>query len=417
MGLRSSSAPRVIGAAVGAAVALSLSTPLVLQLLRQRLRDEAGGVSKQALPGIARLSELRTSVRLYSESMARHDLAHADDDLHQLRFRWTAFQAIPEENGERPFRAAAGRELARLSAAGTVPDDGVGRTVARLDALLAELVRNEAACVERRLSAIERLRDVELGLTLLIDAVAVALAAGAVVLAWRTVREYEARLAQRTSALDRFAERVAQVLVRPLAAVSMSLEGVGRFRVGRRGRRRIERCVRTLGRLRGATQEMLTFARAGGAPQPGARAPVAATVSKVLQEVNPLADAQQVSIAVERLPEGDAACTPALLSRVVAALLTHAIEDVRRASRRQVTIRSASTERWIRIAVADTGPGMDDVARRQAFEPCLRPGASGPGGLGLAITERIVARHGGRVGVRSIPGVGSCFWFELPAAA
>jgi signal transduction histidine kinase len=37
-------------------------------------------------------------------------------------------------------------------------------------------------------------------------------------------------------------------------------------------------------------------------------------------------------------------------------------------------------------------------------------------GLGLYISKTIIERHNGALGVESVPGVGSCFWFAIPLA-
>ena len=71
---------------------------------------------------------------------------------------------------------------------------------------------------------------------------------------------------------------------------------------------------------------------------------------------------------------------------------------------------------WLRFEVSDTGPGFGaDVARRlfSAFEqgdPSIARRHGGTG-LGLAITRRIAEMMGGEVGLASEPGRGSHFWF------
>lgn len=71
------------------------------------------------------------------------------------------------------------------------------------------------------------------------------------------------------------------------------------------------------------------------------------------------------------------------------------------------------------VAVRDTGPGIDPEALPHIFERFFRGDvahsrASGGTGLGLAIVRNLLRRMGGRISVRSEPGVGSEFLVELP---
>jgi PAS domain S-box-containing protein len=75
-----------------------------------------------------------------------------------------------------------------------------------------------------------------------------------------------------------------------------------------------------------------------------------------------------------------------------------------------------------RVSVRDLGPGLTPEQQQQVWERFYQvaaPGRQGPDrglGLGLAITRAIIEQHHGQVGVQSVPGQGSTFWFSLPLA-
>jgi signal transduction histidine kinase len=73
----------------------------------------------------------------------------------------------------------------------------------------------------------------------------------------------------------------------------------------------------------------------------------------------------------------------------------------------------------VRFEVRDTGEGIPAEHLDRIFERFYRvPGArSGATGLGLYLSREIVRAHGGEMGVESVLGQGSRFWFTLPLAA
>ncbi len=70
---------------------------------------------------------------------------------------------------------------------------------------------------------------------------------------------------------------------------------------------------------------------------------------------------------------------------------------------------------WV-ISVRDNGIGIDPLYQGSVFQIFRRlHGRDIPGtGIGLALSQRIVAAHGGRMWVESEPGVGSTFYFSIP---
>jgi signal transduction histidine kinase/CheY-like chemotaxis protein len=106
----------------------------------------------------------------------------------------------------------------------------------------------------------------------------------------------------------------------------------------------------------------------------------------------------------------------ARVRQVLANLLDNAIKYTVR-GRVEVRVEQLA-DHQLRFAVADTGPGLADDELTTAFEAFSRVDRTGAGvhgaGLGLSLSRRLAQLMGGDVSAQSAPGVGSCFWLDLP---
>lgn len=77
---------------------------------------------------------------------------------------------------------------------------------------------------------------------------------------------------------------------------------------------------------------------------------------------------------------------------------------------------SSEAGRMIRVAIADTGPGIPDEMKERIFDPYYTTKKHGTG-LGLAMAYRIIQDHGGKISMETGPG-GTTFFIDLkPSAA
>jgi two-component system phosphate regulon sensor histidine kinase PhoR len=102
-------------------------------------------------------------------------------------------------------------------------------------------------------------------------------------------------------------------------------------------------------------------------------------------------------------------------------VLTNLIDNAIKFNRAKGSIKlfSSETTGSIKIVIEDSGMGIPEKDITRIFERFYRVDKAhsrqlGGTGLGLSIVKHIVELHGGAVGVESVEGLGSKFWFTLP---
>jgi signal transduction histidine kinase len=192
---------------------------------------------------------------------------------------------------------------------------------------------------------------------------------------------------------------------------------------GSRERRRLELVQKGAERAREVAAQMLAFSREDKVET----APV--DFPAVLREAMELLRASlpaTIRLETRISPVPPIVANAGQLSQVIVNLVTNASQAIGTAMGViDVTLEpsapppavGAKGGAWVRLAVVDTGCGMDEATRRRIFEPFFTTKQVGQGtGLGLSVVHGIVSAHGGTIEVSSRPGDGTRFDILLPAA-
>lgn len=226
-------------------------------------------------------------------------------------------------------------------------------------------------------------------------------------------RHAEAREAE----YRRAAEQIAHDVLNPLSAARISVQTVLR-RLDGPDYDMLARAERSLGRAEQIVNGVMDFARANSPlVGPLETTDLGRVVEDVIETLVQQASAADEVLIIEHLDPVEVSCNEGLICSAVSNLLRNAINYTSESVERRIAIRVVDGGAIGRFEVEDTGPGISDELADHIFDPYVR-GATArakPGlGLGLATVRRVIEAHGGRVGVHSAVGQGSCFWFELP---
>lgn len=231
-------------------------------------------------------------------------------------------------------------------------------------------------------------------------------------------RDFDSMAVQLQALVDgqrRLFHDVSHELRSPLARIQAAI-GLARQQPGRSAQT-LERIERESVRMDKLIAELLTLARLEAGAQSLQGTPV------VLEELlNDLVDDAQLE-ATARSCRVQLIAGLAVQVRGDASLLRSALENVVRNAVKHAPQGSVvsialqfGAEGCVEVTVRDQGPGVPAEALAAIFKPFFRSGAQGSDGhgLGLAITQRIVAMHGGRVWAENPSGGGFAVHISLP---
>jgi PAS domain S-box-containing protein len=235
------------------------------------------------------------------------------------------------------------------------------------------------------------------------------------------VERRTAELAASNRELEAFSYSVSHDLRAPLRAI----DGFSAMIAGRYGELLDAEGKRLLGIVRKNAQRMalliddlLAFSRLGRREMRIARLDMSVLVRAAFDEVVDAGGRARVSFRVGSLPgaDGDAA----LLRQVWVNLLSNAVKFSSGREQAVVEVDGALEDGRAVYRVRDNGVGFDMAHAGKLFGVFQRLHGADEfegTGVGLALVQRIVHRHGGRAWAEGEPGRGATFSFDLPAPA
>lgn len=233
------------------------------------------------------------------------------------------------------------------------------------------------------------------------------------------LKETVERLEASNERLEQFAHAASHDLQEPMRMVSTYLQLIEHRaddELTDDTKEFLEYAVHGADRMRAMIGNLLTYSRIETEGNPFKPVDLNAVLEDVLDDLQVKIEENNGEIIAETLPnvEGD----EVQLRRVFQNLLNNAIRYSGEEPPRVHIAAKRDGDEWV-ISVNDEGIGIDPEDADRIFNVFQRIDTNDnpdTGGIGLALCERIVERHGGDIWVESEPGHGATFYFTLPYA-
>ena len=232
----------------------------------------------------------------------------------------------------------------------------------------------------------------------------------------------QTQLVRSNRELKNFAYIVSHDLQEPLRKMKsfsqlLAKECQSQFTNNKKALRYLDYIIDAADRQRNLIQALLNYSRLGKNDSPKVSIDLNYVVEKVLEDLSlPIAETQAI-VTMSDLPTVQASATQ--MAQLFLNLIGNGIKFQGDATPRIRIEAKLQPEEWL-ISVQDNGIGIKPQYAERIFQIFQRLHSrseySGTG-IGLAICQKIVEGHGGRIWVASEPGQGSSFYITLPVSS
>lgn len=221
--------------------------------------------------------------------------------------------------------------------------------------------------------------------------------------------------AERLAALGRMASAILHDLRTPIGGMMRCVEALGQEELPQDARNRLAvSTLEMMNRLYHMAQQVLDYSR-GEWTLEMKQVPLGEFVRGLLPVIQADVNEHGIEVRLNLAYEGEVIMDPNRMSQVIYNLVSNARDAMPHGG--VLTLGSGASDGEVWLSVADTGVGIPPERLQRIFEPFVSYKSDRGAGLGLAISSKIVADHGGRILVQSEVGAGSTFTVVLPRRA
>ncbi len=232
------------------------------------------------------------------------------------------------------------------------------------------------------------------------------------------LKEEREKLEFSNKELEAFTYSVSHDLRAPLRAIN----GFARFliedysdRIDDEGKRFINTIRHNANRMDQLISDLLNLSRISRVVINQSRIDMSALAWSVFQEVASDDEKKLFDLTIEKMPP--VICDSSLIKLVWQNLIENALKYSSKSQIKKIIIGAEENKNETRFYTKDYGAGFDDKYKHKlfgVFQRLHRENEFEGTGVGLAIVQRIIQRHGGKVGAEGKINEGSTFYFSLP---